>query len=139
MQTSKVVKLNNLQKRIVDTLVELFESRMNDSYNQAKEKQASLGDNGTFRIFYLEYPFLVRMLQTLMRKYPLVIPYLLDRRIRVPEFAIFKKASVISFLDFLVVAGTVSEFASNSLLEVIMTTNYAYLQNKTTATSDQDN
>lgn len=90
----------------------MLEQRINEAYEQAKDKQGD-SENNIFRIFYLEYPFIVRSLSTLMRKYPLIVPYLLERRIKVPEFTVFKKANVISFFDFLLVGGALTDTTSN--------------------------
>lgn len=45
----------------------------------------------------------------IINKYPLSIPYILDRRISIPELSpVLKKANVVHFIDFLFIGGSVS-------------------------------
>ncbi|KAL4429870.1 hypothetical protein ABPG74_022893 [Tetrahymena malaccensis] len=137
IQSSKVVKLNLLQKQIIDLLIDLIEARLNDSYNQSKEKQNS-SETALFNIFYLEFPFAIKLLQMFMQKYPLTIPYILEKRIKIPEFSIFKKNNIISFLDFLIVGGSISEFTSNQILETLFKINYSYIEKKKAAEGEEE-
>ena len=66
-----------------------------------------------------------------MNKYPLIIPYLLEKKVTIPEISIFTKTSnTLTFIDFLVVSATLTEFESASILETIIRTNYAYFEDK---------
>jgi len=65
LASSKIIKLNNLQRTIVDGLLDFLENRINDTYNQAKEKQTT-SNTANFKIFYVEYPFIFRSLQMLI-------------------------------------------------------------------------
>lgn len=136
--SSKSVKLTNQQKLLIDTLVSCITSRVRDTYSIAKSTTTTSSPPSTeISIPYLDFPFLIHSLTTLMRKYPLVIPYILERRVDIPEFAvIFKQGnSSLTFLDFLLVSGSISAFKNADILSTILDVNYAFFE----ATPSRDN
>lgn len=57
---------------------------------------------------------MIKTISMILKKYPLSIPYLLDRRLSIPEISpVLKKANVVHFIDFLLIGGSASEFATN--------------------------
>lgn len=75
----------------------------------------------------------------IIHKYPLSIPYILDRKIRLPEIAVLKKSNIVPFLDFFFLGSTLTEFSSTVLLEKLLSVNYTYLEDKKKTTEGEEN
>lgn len=86
----------------------------------------------------MEYPFAIKLLQMLMQKYPLTVPYILEKLIKMPEFSIFTKNNVVSFLDFFIIGGPVSEFTNNKILEILLKNNYSYFLKKKVSSDGEE-
>lgn len=71
------------------------------------------------------------MLRMFMKKYPLTIPYILEKKIKSLEFlTFFKQIPSLSFLDFIILMNPFTEYDCANFLEIICTVNYYFVEER---------
>jgi len=61
-----------------------------------------------------------------MRKYPLTIPYILEKKLKAPEFTFLKKSNILTFIDYIILLGPYTCFELSGYIELLSSITYCF-------------
>ncbi|KRX05875.1 HECT-domain-containing protein [Pseudocohnilembus persalinus] len=117
----KQVDQSELLRRKIDELIE----QKNKAH---KEKEEKLNEEITGE--YMDFYFLSQLLITLMNKYPLVVPNILETQVQAVEINFLKRHKEMPFLDFLITMQPFTNYRLTEIIHLLCTQHNAFIEDK---------
>lgn len=125
LQTSEVTKLTVGQREMVEQILELIASQVLETYEQCMSKQAG---NEVFELSYVGLRCPVDLLLTLMRKYPLSVPYVMEKKLRSVRIGFLQRHPELDLVDYALVMGHYSNYYVNEIVQLICSSDYLFIE-----------
>lgn len=131
--SSNVLKLSTSQRAIIDHILKSIQDRLLHNIQKSKAAAAASKDkqpaSSESELFVIQYNVMMKILEVLMRKYPITIPYVLESRLQVPDIAIIRKDyDALPYIDYLIVMNSFATYKLTSRLYTIATNSYCFVE-----------
>ncbi|KRX02285.1 hypothetical protein PPERSA_04907 [Pseudocohnilembus persalinus] len=132
--TSRVTKLSQNQKALIDGLIQNLVNNMKLALNEAKQKQMNTQKQNMQaqqNRYVLGFDFCNATICMLIKKFPLIIPHFIERKIEIDIekdlLGIMLKDSQINFIDYLILINGFANNKFSNILETLCEVSYTFI------------